>query len=203
MTEPSPAGRQSPRAAVSQAGTSDSDFDDNKLLKSEKGSGPSEESAMEDGEDQQQPVFQSFPGGTGDPAGPTAQVVQQVPSAFAQATAAEEMPTMSQNAPGMVAVVVSNQPEVDLSQVSSAAVTVLDIQDPGTETLDMANPYIVGMAAASTGAEVPVPPRHLVLTQTPTTTDSAATCTSGLEGTSQAASQVVQEKKGGSSDGDL
>ena len=85
---------------------------------------------MEDGEDQQQPVDECFPGGTEDLAQPTAKVVQQVPSAFAQASAAQEMLTLSQNAPGVVAAVVSDRPEVDLSRVISAAVTGLDIQDP-------------------------------------------------------------------------
>ena len=93
VTESNPAGRRSTGAAVTQEGTSDSDSDsdsdDDRVLKSEKGSGPDEESAMDDGEDQQHPVDESFPGSTGDPARPTAPVVQQVPLASAQATAAK------------------------------------------------------------------------------------------------------------------
>ena len=142
-------------------------------------------------EDPPQSVDESFPGSV-DPARPDQPAAQLVPSASARVATAQEMPTLSQNAPGVVVTLANLLPDVDLSNFISAAVTGLDIQYPGTETVDMATPYVVGMAASSTGVAVPVPSEHPVLHSTPTTNDVADT--PGLEGSSQQTAQVVQEK---------
>ena len=172
------------------------------LGRTEKESESEEESAMDVREDITQPqsVDESFRGSV-DSARPDLSVAQAASAVTAQVAALQEMPTLVQNTPGVVVTLANLPLDLDLSNVVSASMTGLDIQDPGTETVDMATPYIVGVAATSTGVVVPLPSEQQVIYPTPATADAAAT--SGPEGDSQQAAQVVSEKKGDSADSDL